>query len=294
MINIKFYCPRWGSENTPWNDFANQVKAEGFDGVEVFPLQNPHEKKRMLQCLESAGLEFSLINAELKEGRDFIKYIKSFEQNLYTLASFNIGDFKPQFITSQTGREYYTKDQIAECFAICERISNETGIPIYHETHRNKWSFAAHVVKDYLQDFPFLQLTLDLSHWVCVSESFLEDQQEAVDLAILHSMHLHARVGHTQGPQVTDPRAPENQEALQHHLKWWDQWICCLHEKGIKQCTITPEFGPYPYMSYHPYTNTPIASQWEINCWMKNLLKKRYDGPKLKMLLNNHRTFINS
>jgi len=165
---------------------------------------------------------------------------------------------------------------MAECFDICDRVSRESGIPIIQETHRNKWSFAAHVVKEYLQEFPSLQLALDLSHWVCVSESYLEDQQEAVDLAIRHTRHLHARVGHTQGPQVTDPRAPENREALEHHLQWWDQWIAQLRAANATHCTITPEFGPYPYMPWQVNTVSPVASQWDVNCFMKTLLEQRY------------------
>ena len=152
----------------------------------------------------------------------------------------------------------------------------ETGIKIIQETHRFRWSYAAHVVREYLEQFPNLQLALDISHWFCVSESFLEDQQDAVNLALQHSVHLHARIGHTQGPQVTDPRIPDNDNALQHHLKYWDKWIEHLRRKGIDECTITPEFGPKPYMIYTPHDNKPVTELWEINCWMKDLLYLRY------------------
>lgn len=131
-------------------------------------------------------------------------------------------------------------------------------------------------MKDYLKEFPSLKLALDFSHWVCVSESYLEDQEDAIELAIKHGVHLHARVGHTQGPQVTDPRAPENAEALQYHLNWWDKWARHLIQNNAHSCTITPEFGPYPYMAHQCYTQNPVASQWEINCYIKDLLKKRY------------------
>jgi len=40
--------------------------------------------------------------------------------------------------------------------------------------------------------------------------------------------------------------------------------------------TITPEFGPFPYMVSLPGTNEPIANQWEVNLFMMNLLKERY------------------
>jgi sugar phosphate isomerase/epimerase len=276
MLNINFYCPRWGAEDIPWNRFCEQVKVAGFDGVEVYPLQTPNEKEEMLCQLAIHNLEFSLLHAEMKEGKDFEKYKLALERNLYELVGYQNDQIKPQFITTQTGREYYTQDQMAVCFAICDRISKESGIKIIQETHRNKWSYAAHVVKDYLGKFPSLELALDISHWVCVSESYLEDQEDAIDLAIEHTTHLHARVGHTEGPQVTDPRADENKEALVQHLKIWDKWIAHLRKNKISKCTITPEFGPYPYMPYKNNTTKPIASQWGINCFMKNLLKSRY------------------
>lgn len=109
-----------------------------------------------------------------------------------------------------------------------------------------------------------------------MSESYLQDQQEAIDLAIEHTTHIHARIGHLEGPQVSDPRARENAKALKHHLQWWDKWIKYLKRTGIKRCTITPEFGPYPYMPYEIGSKNPVANQWEINCWMKDLLKERY------------------
>jgi sugar phosphate isomerase/epimerase len=235
----------------------------------------------MLRLLEDTGMEFSLLHAEMTEGSNVEKYKQALERNLYTLVDYQTNQIKPQFITTQTGREYYTQEQMAECFVICDRISLESGIPIIQETHRNKWSYAAHVVKDYLQKFPALKLALDISHWFCVSESWLEDQQDAIDLAIRHTVHLHARVGHTQGPQVTDPRTKENQEALNHHLQCWDKWIAWLRRSEISKCTITPEFGPYPYMSYKNNTTEPIVSQWEINCFMKDLLKQRFKASQI-------------
>lgn len=276
MPKIKFYCPRWGSEDISWPNFVRMVKDAGYDGVEVYPLQTPADKDIMLQELDNAGLEFSLLHAEMKEGRDFDKYLLALERNLYELATYQNDTIQPKFITTQTGREYYTRQQVAKCFEVCDRISSETGIKIIQETHRNKWSYAAHVVKPYLEDFPKLELALDLSHWVCVSESYLEDQQEAVDLAIAHTIHLHARVGHMEGPQITDPRAPENAEALNHHLIWWDKWIKRQTEQKVEICTITPEFGPPPYMAYQPFTTQPIASQWDINRFMMEMLKNRY------------------
>jgi sugar phosphate isomerase/epimerase len=259
-----------------WQYFAQKSINNGFSGVEVYPLESLNERTTLLQAVEDHGLELALIHSEMKEGKDCERYKQALTKNLHALATYQTNTVKPKFINSHTGREYYTKDQMAECFAICDNISKEIGIRIIHETHRNKWSYAAHVVKDYLQQFPDVRLALDLSHWVCVSESYLEDQQEAVELGIRHADHLHARVGHIEGPQVTDPRSPENSVALQHHLQWWDKWIAHQIKRGIDTCTITPEFGPHPYMSYQCFTTEPVANQWEINIYIKDLLQNRY------------------
>lgn len=275
-MQIDFYCPRWGAEQVEWRQFAAQVKQEGFAGVEVFPLGDTPNNTDMVEVLSDAGLSYILLHAELQEGKDFKRYIDALERNLYALLEYQSQQAKPEFIVSQTGREYYSREQMEACFAICDRISRESSIKIIQETHRNKWSFAAHVVHDYLREFPSLELALDFSHWVCVSESYLEDQDDAIDLAIRHGRHLHARVGFLEGPQVTDPRAPENEEALRHHLAWWDRWIAHLRETDAKRATITPEFGPYPYMQYKPFTQQTLASQWEINCWMRQMLKARF------------------
>jgi hypothetical protein len=90
-----------------------------------------------------------------------------------------------------------------------------------HETHRGKFSFCASITRKFLEALADFAITTDFSHWCNVSESFLQDQQKTVELAIRRAKHIHARVGHTQSAQVEDPRAPEWQEALQHHLEWW-------------------------------------------------------------------------
>jgi hypothetical protein len=135
--------------------------------------------------------------------------------------------------------------------------------------------FAAPVAKQYLEKNPDLRITLDASHWCNVSESLLADQQATMDLALTRVDHVHARIGHAQGPQVHDPRAPEWAEALAAHFGWWDKVVQVKKEKG-EPLTVLTEFGPPDYMPTLPYTRQPIADQWAINVHMMHLLRKRY------------------
>ncbi len=96
-----------------------------------------------------------------------------------------------------------------------------------------------------------------------------------MEMALQRTDHIHARVGHAQGPQVNDPRAPEWADALNAHLAWWDKVIAIKKQQG-KNLTILTEFGPPDYLPTAPYTKAPLADQWEINVYMMHLLRKRY------------------
>lgn len=115
---------------------------------------------------------------------------------------------------------------------------------------------------------------LDMSHWCNVCESLCEDQGETIASALPAVGHIHGRVGHAQGPQVPDPRAPEWQTALEVHLGWWKKIAAAKCAAGAAQLTITPEFGPPPYLPTLPWTQMPVAFQWDINVHMMNLLRE--------------------
>ena len=270
-MKIKFLYPRWGSENIDWEIFLSDVKKAGFAGIEWFPHSEDVNPSDILSLLRKNQLELAIV-MEAPHYDRFEDYITALILYLNDFA-----DMHPILISAQTGREYFTEEQISHCLDACETISKQTGIPIYQETHRNKWAYAAHVVHPVLKKHPDVLLTFDVSHWFCVSESYLADQQPAVNEAIKRARHIHARVGHTEGPQVRDPADPQYAEALEAHLKIWDNWITARISDGATECTITPEFGPPPYMVFANKEGTPQQEQWRINNWMKSLLAKRYE-----------------
>jgi sugar phosphate isomerase/epimerase len=274
-MTIKFFCPRWGFEDIPWEIFLADVKRQGYGGIEWFPYSKKEDYNKVIKLLKQHQLEFCIVMTVVEQQDDFQNYLSVLKDQLLNLCSIGNNDLAPLHISAQTGREYFTEQQIEDCLECSAAVSKSTGIPIYQETHRNKWAYAAHVVYPFLRKYPDLPLTLDVSHWFCVSESYLEDQQIAVDEAIRHARHIHARVGHTEGPQVWEPSSPEYAEALEAHLKIWDKWIQTRREEGASLCTITPEFGPPPYMVFANRTGTPTQEQWRLNSWMKSLLEER-------------------
>lgn len=267
-MKFLFFCPRWGCEMIGWEEFCTKVKEAGYDGVETGIPFDANERQVMQQAL--AENELLLI------GQYYQSYEKEFEEHLKNFKSHldNMVGLVPLKIDSQTGKDYFSFEENCRLFDAAFSFSERTGIPVAHETHRNKALFAAHITRSFLEKIPQLKITADFSHWCNVSESFLEEQEEAIDLAMGHTIHIHARVGHPQGPQVTDPRLPEWENALDKHVLWWKR-IAKYHEKDGKDVlTVTPEFGPKPYMPSAPRTGQPLADQWEINVWMMNFLKE--------------------
>lgn len=265
---IKFYAPQWGN-TLPFALFCQNVKDAGYNGIEMALPFEAEESRIIIDTLQQHDLE--LIGQYWQSfERDLDEHRRNYEKYLRNLIAAN-----PVFINCQTGKDFFTFEQNKELFELADRISAETGVNIIHETHRGKALFAAHVAQDYLTKLPDVRICLDISHWCTVHESLLDDQAEAVSLAIARADHIHSRVGHLEGPQVNDPRAPEWELTLNTHLTWWDQ-VVETHRSAGTQLTVTTEFGPATYMPIMPYTQLPLGNQWEINVFMMNLLKQRY------------------
>lgn len=270
-MEVKFYCPHWGSKHLPFQKFVAKVKEGGFQGVEMSLPLDRTERNEILSMLKDFELELIGQHWETNE-KDFRKYKPKYEKHIRKLFEGN-----PVFINSQTGKDYFTFDQNLELIQMAQKLSSEAGIKIIHETHRGKFSFACHILAPFLEKDQDFRLCLDVSHWFNVAESDLNDQQENLKAAIARTDHIHSRVGFSQGPQINDPRGSEWNDILNQHLEVWDQVIEHHRAAGSPVFTITTEFGPPPYMPVVPLTRQPITSQWEVNIFMKDLLRIRYN-----------------
>ncbi len=263
-----FIYPQWGSAHLDLPVFLEKIKKAGYDGVELGLPIDKGERKYIAETVR----EFDLILIAQHyhtDTSDFEKHLDSFQQYLRFMS-----EEEPLLINSHTGKDYFSFSENAQLIETAQKIEEETGVPVTHETHRSRFSFAAHVCHQYLKEFPFLKLTSDFSHWCNVAESMLEDQQEAVTEAIEHTYHVHARVGSAQTAQVIDPRDENYTNERSQFLEWWKQMITSAKERGIKTLTITPEYGPAPYQLFVPHTNTPMADQFEVNEFIRNEIRK--------------------
>jgi sugar phosphate isomerase/epimerase len=267
-FSLKMFAPYWGFEGSV-SEFCRRAKADGYDGVEL--LWSPDIARELFAALSEYQLEVGFLcrGDEAAAPANFSTFRKVLREAVEQKSQ------RPLYINVHSGKDFFSYEDNRQFIDFTTDYARETGVPIYHETHRSRMLYSAPASRLYLEQNPDLRITLDISHWCNVSESLLEDQPATVELAISRTDHVHARVGHAEGPQVGDPRAPEWQAAVEAHFVWWDRVVALKKAEG-KPLTMLTEFGPPSYMPTIPFTNKPVADQWAVNVFMMQAWRKRY------------------
>jgi sugar phosphate isomerase/epimerase len=269
-FELKVLATNWGFNGT-LDEYCAKAKKEGYDGIEIWWPMTKAAQDELFNALKKHGLEVGFLCGGSEP--DFQQHLDHFKKMSIAAAGNTIQ--RPLYINCHSGRDFFSDEQNQAFIDHTTQLSKESGVLICHETHRSRLLFAAPVAKRYIEKNPELKITLDISHWCNVSESLLQDQAGNVALALERAEHVHARIGHPEGPQVNDPRAPEWENAVKAHLSWWDK-IVERKKKSGGRLTILTEFGPPDYMPVMPYTRQPLSDQWAINVHMMHLLRKRY------------------
>jgi sugar phosphate isomerase/epimerase len=267
---LKVLATNWGFGGS-LEDYCARVKKAGYEGIEIWWPLAPRDQEELFALLSKNKLEVGFLCGSGHS--QFTEHLEAFKKMTQDAA--NNPHQRPLYLNCHSGKDYFSYEQNIQFIEHTERLTKETGIKICHETHRSRILFAAPVARTYLEAFPGLRITFDVSHWCNVSESLLQDQQATLDMALPRVDHIHARIGHPEGPQVSDPRAPEWADAVKAHVAWWDRVVAMKKERG-EVMTFLTEFGPPDYMPTLPYTRQPLADQWAINVHMMELLRKRY------------------
>ncbi|GAA4313352.1 hypothetical protein GCM10023149_09090 [Mucilaginibacter gynuensis] len=269
-MQIKFFSPLWGHEHLPISDYLDLIKSAGYNGIETWMPANATDKRVLFDYLQQHEMEIISFQHEA-DGSTFDEFKASYLKNLHACA-----EPQPILINSHTGRDYFSLSQNMELIDIATEFTEKTGILVVHETHRGRAGYSPQVAKEMFDINKDFMITADFSHWVCVTTSMLQNFQETIAEAINRAPHIHARVGFEEGPQIGDPREPAWKYALDTFLQWWDKIVEINAASNSDVLTITTEFGPPPYMQLQPFTDRPLYNQFDINCYMKDLLTERY------------------
>jgi sugar phosphate isomerase/epimerase len=266
-FSLMIFATNWGFSGS-WDEFCSQIKTAGYNGTELWYPGDEAQRKELFAALKKYDLKIGFLVGG--SDRDPEKHFQQFKTSLEGAVS-----QKPVYINCHSGRDHFSFDQNKRFIELATSLSKSSGVPVYHETHRGRILYAAPVTRQYMEKLPDMRVTFDVSHWCNVHESLLEDQSETLAMTLDRVDHIHARIGHAEGPQVNDPRAPEWKDAVQSHFAWWDKIVERKKKEG-RLMTFLTEFGPVDYMPALPYTRQPLANQWEINKHMMDVLRKRY------------------
>ena len=270
-LKLKVLATNWGFVGNT-DAFCAAAKKEGYDGIEVWWPNEKKDQQELFAALDKHQLDVGFLCGGSQ--KDPKEHLETFKKAINAAVQ---SPKKPLYINCHSGRDYFSYEQNKLFIDHTTEAAQKSGIKILHETHRGRMLFAAHITHHFIEKNPALRLTLDISHWCNVHETLLEDQTEAVQAALARVDHIHSRIGHQEGPQVNDPRAPEWESTVKAHLAWWDKVVEYKIKSG-EVLTILTEFGPPNYLPTLPYTRQPLADQWSINVHMMHLLRKRYLG----------------
>jgi sugar phosphate isomerase/epimerase len=274
-MRLKVFKTLWGHSGTIGQAVADCVDA-GFSGLEGLPPTGPGARREMRQRLDDAGLDYV---AEVCTAGGYVPLRNATVAD--HLESLRVGIGRAQecralFVTAVAGCDAWSVAQSVAFFGSGNALASETGIPISFETHRSRSLFHPWITGDVLAQLPDLLLTCDFSHWCVVCERLLDTEPEILKLCADRALHIHARVGYDQGPQVPDPAAPEYRVDLEAHERWWTMVWEARERRGEALATMTPEFGPDGYQHEIPFSRTPIADLWTINRWIGDRQKERF------------------
>jgi hypothetical protein len=240
--------------------------ARGYDGVVAPAAVTTHLSRFVARAAES-GLAF--VPQLFTWGPTVDDHLSSFRSSLEQVVR-----WAPRYAIAQAGRDSFSDDDARRFFREALAVVEQLGVPVAFETHRQRILFTPWRTLRLLEEFPRLELNCDLSHWVCVGER-LKLGRDTVARCGERALQIDARVGFEEGPQVSDPRAPEFDAHLEAHLGWWDEIWERRAAAGAEVLSVMPEFGPPPYQPVLPFGGGPIGDRDDINHWMADTLRQR-------------------
>ncbi len=266
MMPVKIFHSFWGMTGT-LSEQMRRAKQNGFDGVEL-PAPSREQESEFKELLEELDLAYI---AQISTYGD--------HASTFQLAVERASELSPLFINSHSGKDSMTEDEQNLFFEQAVQIEREAGLTVAHETHRGRVMYSPWSTARVLRLFPELKVTADFSHFTNVCESMLDDQKDALALIQSRAIHVHGRIGYEQGPQIPHPAAPEYASYVQRFEQWWDGIFNneLLSGTGARQRTLTPEFGPPGYMPVLPFTKQPVADLLEVNLWIADRIRDKYN-----------------
>jgi len=264
-MRLLFAKSNWEVPHLGLANFLERTAKDGFDATEIYLPARPEPPDEIRMRHADRGLK--LVAQITTTGTTPQDHADSLTANFRSACK-----TQPLFVNCHTGRDIFPWTDNLALFRLAQNLSEDSGVGLVHELHRGRALFSGPETKRYLDAIPELRLTADFSHWFCVHESDLLDQPQNTGAAAKAAAHIHARVGFREGPQVGYPLSPANRPWLDLHMGLWSQIVAQRKAESAPWLTITPEYGPAPYMPTCSATDALVAEPWALNVWMRDYL----------------------
>jgi hypothetical protein len=265
-MHLLFAKTKWEATADTLSGFLSRTIDSGFTATEIHLPSLGARSETVRAAHDNAGLALvGQITTEGETPADHIRYLDTWYPFAVACGSITVN--------SHTGSDAFSFSDNLSIFRHAITLERTHGVTLCHELHRGRALFSAPDTLRFARALPELRFTADFSHWQVVHESDdLARHSDAVAAVIARAWHIHARVGFSEAPQVPDPRAPEWVRQVDTAVAWWRRIVGSRQVDHTPVLTVSPEFGPTPYMPAVPYENRPVADAWELNCWMRDHL----------------------
>jgi len=296
----------WGvdgsDEEEKWESIFQRVKEDGYTMIEcTAPFSfggSPERGEKFATLAAKHGLR---IICQIHSTGGFFKdteyvYCSSFELDHHLASVSNEIDLalhaKPCLVNCHAGVDAWDHETQVKFLLGAIEIAKKKGVDITFETHRQRIFCNPFQTRSLLNDERLkgnadLKLTADLSHWVVSCERQLHTPscmitrdpwwQDLLELVAAHTVLIHCRVGHPQGPQVPDVTDKAYKQDVQAHLDMWGEIWNVQRDKGMKESICEVEHGPPPYLQTLPHTCAPVVDLWKSNNDVAKLVKAEFE-----------------
>ncbi len=264
----------WGLEDEPerYALALPAIGAAGYDAV-ACPVQLIDDLDGFAEALSVAGVEY--LPQLFTFGRTVEDHLALYRAGLERTMV-----LAPRHVVCQAGRDGWPADVSATFFREAIAIASDLGATVAFETHRGRSLFNPWITATLVEAVPDLLLAADLSHWVCVGEA-LDLPSSILEAIAPRVIHIDARVGFEEGPQVADPAAPRFAEHVDRFEQWWDLLWQTAVAAGRPALSMTAEYGPPPYQPVDPYTGEPARDLASIVADASAALRQRYSTARI-------------
>lgn len=259
----------WGLEEDPhrYIEALPDIVAAGFDAV-ACPVQLLPDADAFADAL--ATHELAYVPQIFTFGSTVADHVTMFRDGVERAQRFS-----PPHILCHAGRDGWPRAMSLAFLTEAVSMGADLGVRVAHETHRGRIFFHPWITAELLDEIPELWFNADLSHWVVVTESIYLPPKILSAIAP-RVLHIDARVGFEQGPQVADPAAGRFAEQVSAHEAWWDEIWAAREAAGAELLSVTAEYGPPPYQPVDPSSGEPARPLAEVVTSASERLRVRY------------------